>query len=284
MNDTSASNRPPIPDPLKREVRQRCGFGCVICGLPLYTYEHILGYANVRRHVADELTLLCDQHQRESTNKLLPREYIIQANKDPYNQRKGISAPYTLHYNGPDCIVDIGSNVFSFRDEGYGTEFVALAIDDDFLISFRLDNGHWLLNLNAFDKNDDLILQIIDNELTYSIIPWDIELVGHDLIIREAQQKILVDLLFEPPSRIKIQRGHLLHNGIEIEIKRDYLEVMNNGNKLIGCGTHGCTHAFLLGNMVKPSSWGFHMAVRQRYVTGHKLTVEAYLSQQERQG
>lgn len=268
MKGASTSNRPPIPDQMKREVRQRCGFGCVICGLPLYTYEHILGYANVKRHIADELTLLCDQHQRESTNKLLPGEYVIHANKDPYNLRRAVSAPYTLHYDGPDCIVDIGTNVFSFRDEGYGTEFVALAIDEDSLISFRLDSGHWLLNLNVFDKNKDLMLQISDNELTYSAALWDIELVGHNLIIREAQRKILADLLFGPPSRIKIQRGHLLHNGIEIEIKQDYLQVMNNGNKVVGNCTYGYTYAFLLGNMAKPSPWGIHVTVEERYVTG----------------
>jgi hypothetical protein len=266
---TSTSNRPPIPDPMKRQVRQRCGFGCVICGKPLYTYEHILGYANVQRHIADELTLLCDQHQRESTNKLLPREHIIRANKDPYNLRKGVSAPYTLHYEGPDCIVDVGANVFSFRDDGYGTEFVALAIDDDPIISFKLDSDHWLLSLNVLDKNGDLILQIADNELTYSIIPWDIELVGHNLIIREAQGEIFLDLLFEPPSRIKIQRGHLLHNGIEVEIHHGYLQIMNDGTKMVGCSTDGHTRGILLGNMVKPDPWGFHMPIMRRNVTGH---------------
>ena len=70
--DTNASVRPPIPESMKREVRQRCGFGCVICGMPLYTYEHMLGYVNVDRHVAEELTLLCYQHQYERTQRKLP--------------------------------------------------------------------------------------------------------------------------------------------------------------------------------------------------------------------
>lgn len=269
MQSTNRSDRPSIPEPMKREVRQRCVFGCVICGLPLYTYEHILGYANVRRHVANELTLLCDQHQRESTNKLLPREQIIRADKNPYNLREGASTPYLLHYDGPDCIVDIGANVFSFRDEGNGTEFIALAIDDDPLVSFRLEDGHWLLNLKVFDKNDDFLLQIIDNELTYSTILWDIELVGHNLVIREAQGKILIDLLFEPPSTIRVQRGHFLHHGIGVEIKQqEYFQVVNNRRKFAGCGTIGHTHAFLLGDIVKPNTWGMHIVVRQRFATG----------------
>ena len=52
--DTNASVKTLVPELMKREVRQRCGFGCVICGMPLYTYEYMLDYANVHRHVADE--------------------------------------------------------------------------------------------------------------------------------------------------------------------------------------------------------------------------------------
>lgn len=263
-SDTS-NQRSPIPDPMKREVRQRCGFGCVICGMPLYTYEHIWGYANVKRHVASELTLLCDQHQRESTNKLLSREQIIRADKDPYNLQEGVSKPYTLHYEGSDCAVDVGGNVFSFRDDGSNSEFVAFAIDEESIISFKLDNGHWLLNLNVYDRNDNLILLIADNELIYSTTPWDIQLVGHNLVIREAEGKILVDTLFEPPSQIKIQRGHFLHNGIEVEIKPDCLYVVNNHSRFSlnrGFGLNGIN----LGTQ-KDKNWGFCMNVGPRYVT-----------------
>jgi hypothetical protein len=30
-----------IPLPIEREVRKRCGFGCVVCGLPLHTYAKV---------------------------------------------------------------------------------------------------------------------------------------------------------------------------------------------------------------------------------------------------
>ena len=61
-----------IPLPIQREVRQRCGFGCVVCGMPLYEYEHLLGWAQVERHVATEITLLCDQHHREDLRSTAP--------------------------------------------------------------------------------------------------------------------------------------------------------------------------------------------------------------------
>lgn len=266
LSEISASVRTPISELMKREVRQRCGFGCVICGMPLYTYEHMLGYANVHRDVAQEFTLLCYQHQYERTHGLLPVENVIRADKTPYNLQKGVSKPYTLHYDGLDCIVDIGANVFDFHDEGNSTEFVALAFDDDSLVSFKLEHGQWLLSLQAFDQHDELLLKIIDNELAYSTIPWDIELVGRNLVIREAKRNILIDILFEPPSKIKIQSGHLMHNGIEIEIKPDYLLVVNTRSKFTRCGTHGRTNALLVGNTTKTHRWGFVMPVRDRFV------------------
>src|SRR3982750_2806106 len=109
---SSAPARPPIPDPMKREVRQRCGFGCVICGLPLYEYDHLLGWARVQRHVAEEITLLCDQHHREKTSGLLPEAPVIEANSAPFNLRTGVSRPYDLHFDGEMCSIEIGGNSF----------------------------------------------------------------------------------------------------------------------------------------------------------------------------
>ena len=48
-----------IPAEIKRQVRQRCGFGCIICGLPIYEYEHMEEWAKVKRHRTEEITLLC---------------------------------------------------------------------------------------------------------------------------------------------------------------------------------------------------------------------------------
>lgn len=98
MSEVEQCNSRNIPLPIQREVRQRCGFGCVICGLPLYEYEHMEEWAIVKRHVADEITLLCDQHHREKTGGLLPVEVVRAANKSPFNLKEGNSKPYNLHF------------------------------------------------------------------------------------------------------------------------------------------------------------------------------------------
>ena len=48
-----------IPEGVKREVRQRCGFGCVICGLGFYDYEHFApDFVDATEHNPAGMTLL----------------------------------------------------------------------------------------------------------------------------------------------------------------------------------------------------------------------------------
>src|ERR1700722_20606163 len=96
-----------IPRPVQLEVRQRCVFGFVVCGLPIYEYDHLRDWASSHSHVADDLTLLCDRHHREKTHKLLPLEQVIEANRHPHNRKHGVSKPYDLHYSGNQCEVVI---------------------------------------------------------------------------------------------------------------------------------------------------------------------------------
>ena len=130
-------NGPPredIPLPMQRKVRQRCGFGCVICGLPLYEYDHIFGWADTREHMAEEITLLCDKHHREKTSGLLPVEMVIEANSSPHNLRSGVSKPYDLHFSGSECEISIGGNRFTARDQGYDTLITPIILSHSMML------------------------------------------------------------------------------------------------------------------------------------------------------
>lgn len=241
-----------IPLPIQRAVRQRCGFGCVICGLPLYEYEHMLGWAQTQRHVAEEITLLCDKHHREKTGGLLPIEQVKQANANPYNLRNGASKPYDLHYEGPECEVLIGGNRFTTKDSGYGTSTVPISVDGIPLIGFVLGDGHLLANLNLFDEFNNLVLRIFNNELIYHPETWDIELIGRNLVIREAQRKILIDVSFEVPNRIIINRGRFLCNGVEILVRPDHILITNNTCLVQKNTAHNCAGGLVIGRHDKP--------------------------------
>lgn len=263
MNEVASRT---IPLPLKREIRQRCGFGCVICGMPLYEYEHMLGFAEVQRHVADEITLLCDTHHRERTSGLLPIEEVKRANDNPYNFRSDVSKPYDLHYSGSECEIVLGGNKFTTKDHGYGTVMKAISVDGDPLLGFILSEGHLLLNLNVFDDFNNLVLRIVNNELLYSVSPWDIEFAGRNLVIRESKRNFLIDIGFEVPNRINIKRGRLLRNGVEIIIQPDYVLLTNSNMLLSGVSMANFPYGLMIGPHEDQSTGVFSLQDVPRYL------------------
>jgi HNH endonuclease len=66
-----------IPEPVKRAVRQACGFGCVVCGASIIEYEHVdPGFADAREHGPANLTLLCPQCHSKVTTGIWSKEKI----------------------------------------------------------------------------------------------------------------------------------------------------------------------------------------------------------------
>jgi hypothetical protein len=133
-----------IPEPIKREVRKRCGFGCIICGLPLYQYHHLSGWANTKEHVAEDITLLCDRHHREKHGGLLANSSVIEANKNPFNLQAGVSKPYSLHYSGNEFTIQLGQTKFIIENPQDGSFLAPIVMDRLALISFILFDNHLL--------------------------------------------------------------------------------------------------------------------------------------------
>lgn len=270
VNPEPQCNSRNIPLPIQREVRQRCGFGCVICGMPLYEYEHMEEWAQVQRHVAEELTLLCDQHHREKTGGLLPKEAVREANANPFNLREGVSKPYALHFSGKEAEVVVGGNSFTCQDGGYGTVMVPVSVDGTPLIGFILADGHLLLNLVIFDEFNQPVLHIKNNQLLYSVAPWDIQLVGTTLTVREGHRKILIEIDFCPPNKVVINRGRLLRNGVEILIRPSNILITNNAAVISGCSAHNCHGGLIIGAHDKPMSGFMALDGVPRYLGDRK--------------
>lgn len=251
------TNRPPIPNNIKQEVRQRCGFGCVICGMPLYEYEHMLEWAQTKRHVADEITLLCRQHHGEKTNNLLPKADVEAANRDPYNKRVGVSKNHLLHYSGKSVILRISNSSFSYENMDEESAFIPLVIDATPLIIFRISQGKLFLSFIAHDEDNNLILEIDDNEITYDTNLWDVEWVGPALTIREARGRILLKLVFSPPNEIRITKGRILFNGVEVMIGENYLFNVNTRGFYNGINSINTPIGIAIGESIQGLGAGY---------------------------
>ena len=248
MSDQKPS-RDNIPLPIKREVRQRCGFGCVFCGLPLYDYDHLLGWANTKRHVADELTLLCTQHHREKTNGLLSSQQVEKANASPHNLREGVSKPYLLHFEGDQIQCKMGGTDFSAEvKDGFGM-LVPIVIDGEALLAIRIEDNHLLLTMSVYDRYNKLVLAVLDNHLVFRTDPRDIELSGSNLTVREGARKLLLKMKLLIPDSIEVERAVFMKNGVEFETFRDKFVVKsNNGQSQMKIRKAKGVFCFVLGS------------------------------------
>lgn len=101
-----------IPPEVKLRVRQRCGFGCVICGDAFYEYEHFSPeFKNAKEHHADGITLLCPTHHSAKTRNRMSIAAIVEANQNPKARQEGFSKG-ALEFGRGDPIIQIG-NIFS---------------------------------------------------------------------------------------------------------------------------------------------------------------------------
>lgn len=186
----------------------------MICGIPLYEYDHIHDWAKTHRHLADELTLLCDFHHKQKTLTLLTTEQVEAANADPYNIRHAVSAPFGLNFTPSDDVhVILGGDRFALP-----TDLFPVVVDNQPLIGFvRADDG-LALHLHLRDRFNNTVLAVSNNELMLRTDAWDVEFTGGTLTLREAARRILLRIAFEPPNRVTISRAQLMCNGVLIDV------------------------------------------------------------------
>lgn len=213
--------REKIPQGIQREVRQRCGFGCVICGNPLYDYDHMVNYSVTKRHIASELTLLCGNHHRDKTGKRMPLEKVLKANANPHNLKNNRTSPYQIEqFFGNSGTIIFGTIAFPFKDNGSGNFMIPLIVDGIPIIKFTLENSEIFLDFVIFDKYNVPILVVKRNELTFKIGFWDITYIGTTLKIRQGSRDIYLEIDFRYPNTVEIKRMKLFCNSKEFTINK----------------------------------------------------------------
>ncbi len=243
----SMKERASIPEPTKRAVRQACGFGCVLCGYPIYDYDHIVPYAIAKEHSVENLCLLCGQHHAEKNRGLLPVEKVRQARLDPINKRTGVSEAQYIHYSGNRCVVRLG-NYIATNDLPYMEgSYCALVIANEKLIEFRIEDSHLLLSLAIKDADNQILLLIIDNELIYKTDLWDLSFIGGRITIKDKQGSILAELALKPPNEIIIERAIFWNKSYCITVSSKGISD-RYGNTTSGARSHNVKYGVVLNS------------------------------------
>lgn len=217
-----STSRPPIPRPDERAIRQRCGFGCVICGLPLYEYDHMDGWATVYAHDPDRITLLCDRHHSEKTKGLLPDELVEEFNARPVNRSSATTPAYPLYYGQGSPAIVLGGNRCVPIDANQDVH--ALVLDGRSVLGFRNEDGHILLHVDMLNESGSEVLSICDNELRFIPHVFDVKFVGRVLTLRTGHREPLLMIQFNTPDELRVLRAKFWLAGRQIDIYPDRLE------------------------------------------------------------
>lgn len=236
------SDRPAIPEAMKRDVRKRCGFGCVFCGLPIYEFEHIEPWVNVQEHRVENLVLLCPNHHAEFTRKQRSKDDIQQAAEKPFNLTAG-SLHHIFHENKPPVEVLLGTNRFINVPR-------ILIVDRIPIIGVEnlVDDGSEVgVSAVIYSREKTEILRIGRNEWFASSTQWDIETVGPRLIIRSQTGSTLLQIRVDPPSQITFERGNLYFQGWELNFGEDYVNYQGqNRLTMRNCTFQNCAGGLAL--------------------------------------
>lgn len=171
-----------IPSDIRRIVRQRCGFGCVICGFAFYQYEHFSPkFSEAKEHNEDGITLLCARCHNEKTVGRLSMRKLMSSIENPHCIKTGKSFG-PLEFTNEEPIVQIGTTQFRNPQSIF-------TINGENILSIRKPNEEgepYLLSFKPTEGGSG----IENNQWISRTSDWDIEVKGRMIIVREGKRKI----------------------------------------------------------------------------------------------
>ncbi|HSX32394.1 MAG TPA: hypothetical protein VLF43_03965 [Candidatus Saccharimonadales bacterium] len=202
-----------VPTAIKRKIRQMCGFGCVICGSAIHTYEHIDPTFNEATiHDPARMTLLCEQHQGLTTRGFLSKESIKKGTEHPKCLEKGFSfGPFDIGSDHPE--VQVGS--VTAKNVGV----IIRAMGDDILKIEPPEEPGGPFRLSALLSNREgtEILRIEQNEWMAATSSWDVQTSGGRITIHNSPKDIGLVLKVDPPRSISVEKLDMYHKGVRLK-------------------------------------------------------------------
>lgn len=234
-----------IPEDVKRKVRQKCGYGCVVCGTAIIEYEHVdPEFSEAKEHDPEKIVLLCSQCHAKVTRKFISKELVKLASEKPASiKRNYASEMFQLLATTPKFViggVSITNTPIPLKVKGYPVIQVKPAEEKGAPARF---------SATFFNSRGELSLQIIDNEWRVNSGNWDFEAVGGYVIIRDNQGKISLKLRVSDTDGIVVEKINMLIDSYRIE---------GNTTELFIRGDEG-TNIICRGMMIDNCAVGFSL-------------------------
>ncbi len=205
-----------IPKPIRRQIRQECGFGCVICGLAIAQYEHIdPPFASAMTHDPRKMALLCAGCHDRVTRGHLSKQTVLEARAAPRTFARGFARnafdfkhPFEL-YIGDSHLRDVRCVVKRGSDEWFVIE------------PAEAPEAPPRLSAKFFGPNGHVELEIAENEWRCASGVWDLKVEGPVIELRTQPREIMLRLKARPPYGLEIERLRMKYHDSGILIEAD---------------------------------------------------------------
>jgi len=210
-----------IPEPIKRQIRQQSGFGCVICGLGIIQYEHVdPEFKDAHVHDPNCMTILCPGCHSKVTTGMWSKQRVIDAMQNPICLTQGYS----------NELFDIGNGHPRIHFAGSVMENTTIPLMIGEMAVFEIkppdeENGVFLLSAAFYDSQGNNTLSIVDNEWFATTNNWDVQVVGPTITIREDRRRIALQLTASPPDQLTISIVEMLVQGLIVRGNQEQFTV-----------------------------------------------------------
>ncbi|EMM1152807.1 HNH endonuclease [Citrobacter freundii] len=227
-----------IPESVKLEVRQRCGFGCVVCASPIVEYEHVIPtYSEARTHSPDAITLLCPTCHAKVTKRLYSKEKIIKAMQSPAALQKGKVADI-LDFSDRHPTIIFGGATFEACS-------VPIMFKNEPLLKIEKESDAFLISGRFYDSQGVVNLELLKNEWICSAKHWDVQVIGPRISIIEKKRGPRLIIKVDAPEKLIVERLDMLIKGTRIVGDEHKLRV---GPHLFqNCAASNCEIGFCFG-------------------------------------
>ncbi len=263
-----SEERPAIPESIKREVRQQCCFGCAICGMPFFQYDHIEEYADVKEHTADNLVLLCPNHHSAKTTKKLSKERIREAKIRPFNATRSHTSGFKVEPS-KRLITMLGSNTATSRHPNGTGDYHPIWINGKSFFTIHSNEGWLSVSIVVTNERGDVLLAVSKGELKISTTAWDYIYEGDNIKIRAGLGAVLLDLNLSD-SKVEVLKGMFFDKNSDGFIIQNgalttFCQGLNAGSAY-GCrvdstsfGGWGILNTKVVSDITIPSGFGFFL-------------------------
>lgn len=228
-----------IPEAVKREVRQRDGFGCVVCGSAFYQYDHLgTEFKDADVHDPKQIILLCGGCHDRKTRGALSKETLQMHAQSPCCKQTNFSwGALDIGHDHPEIVLGtlVTMNVRSL-----------LTIDGEDVFSIApplVSHGPFSVNASLYDKDGRQTIKIVSNEFQAEVSNWDVEITGPRVAVRSGPGNFDLVIRMEPPHRLVIERLNMVYKNFSIQCREGQDTTIEGAGTLLnatGATFDGC--------------------------------------------